>query len=121
VGITLVYDKKKKRKPFVSLVPLFEILLEINKNSQTKVLAEYERLTSSFATEFDILLKKSYEEIEEFGGTRLAEAIKIVRERKVFVDPGYDGVFGKVKVFNNETTKTNETQQKKTEEQQLLF
>ncbi len=120
-GAALIYDKEKKRRPFVSLIPLFEILLEINNNSPTKALLEYERLTSDFATEFDILLTKTYEEIEKIGGKKLAEGIRIVRERKVFVDPGYDGVFGKVKVFNDESQKTGHVQQKKIEKQPSLF
>lgn len=119
VGVTFVYDKKRKKKPFVSLVPLFEILIEIYL-SPTKALNEYERLVTNFAPEFEILLKKSYEEIEKVGGEKLAQGIKTVRERRVFVDPGYDGVFGKVKVFNNQKT-ANEQSSKKTERQDTLF
>jgi len=103
VGLTFVYDKEKKRRPFVSMVSLMEILLEINNGSPTKAQNDYENLTSNWATEFDILLKKPYEEIEKQGGEKLMTAIKTVRERKVFVDPGYDGVFGKVKIFNEKT------------------
>jgi PHP family Zn ribbon phosphoesterase len=102
LGVTFVYDQHKKRKPFVSFVPLLEVLTEVNNGSQIKALREYESLISSFATEFEILLKKPYEEIEKVSGKKLREAIQIVRERKVFVDPGYDGVFGIVKIFNNE-------------------
>lgn len=109
-GVTFVYDKAKKRKPFVSLVPLLEILTETTK-SPTKASAEYERLISSFGTEFDILLYKPYEEIEKAGGQTLKEAIRIVRERKVFVDPGYDGVFGKVKIFKEKDDKKNDEKQ----------
>lgn len=118
-GVTFVYDKDKKRRPFVSLVPLLEVLTEINNDSPTKALAEYERLTTNFATEFDIFLKASYEEIEKAGGTKLRQAVQIIRERKVYVDPGYDGVFGKVKIFNE---KSNDKEQKTDEaKQQKLF
>jgi uncharacterized protein (TIGR00375 family) len=120
-GATLIYDKEKKRKPFISLIPLIEILVEINNNSPTKSLREYEKLISDFGTEFDILLTKTYEEIEKSAGNKLAEGIKIVRDRKVLVDPGYDGVFGKVKVFNEESQKQVDVQQKKIEEQPSLF
>lgn len=107
-GAFLVYDKERKRVPFVSLVPLLEILLELS-GSPTKALANYESLVSSLGTEFDILLKKSYEEIGSNAGKELMQAIQIVRERKVFVDPGYDGVFGKVKIFqDNEKNQTEE-------------
>lgn len=122
VGTTFVYDKEKKRVPFVSLIPLQEILLEINNHSPTKSLAQYHSLTDIFATEFDILLRKSYDDIRKHGGEKLERAIRIVRERKVRVDPGFDGVFGIVKIFGGHATKTDETTSKSTiEEQTSLF
>ncbi len=66
-------------------------------------------------------MKKTYEEIEKMGGSKLRQAIEFLRERKVFVDPGYDGVFGKVKIFNgrqldiNEQKKTSADQKKQLE------
>ena len=117
VGLTFVYDLEKHRRPFVSSVPLLEILTEIHDGSPTKAQQEYGRLTSKFAPEFEIILKKPYEEISASGGDKLSQAIKIVRERKVYIDPGYDGVFGKVKVFNDK----NENAEKKQETQQTLF
>jgi len=114
-GATFVFDKEKKHPPFVSLVPLLEILLEINQ-SPTKAQNEYFRLVENLGTEFEILLKKSYQEVENVGGEKLAQAVRIVRERKVFVDPGYDGVFGKVKIFSE---KNNEEKPK--ESQAALF
>ena len=110
-GTTFVYDKEKKRPPFVSLVPLLEILLEVNNNSQTKSIAAYENLVSTLGTEFDILIKKSYDEIASSAGKSLADAIMIIRERKVFVDPGFDGVFGKVKIFKEDEKTSNKTQE----------
>lgn len=118
-GLTFVYDKEKKRVPFVSLVPLLEILMEINNGSPTKAGLEYERLIMNFGTEFDILMKRSYEEIERAGGNRLKEAIEILRNRRVFVDPGYDGVFGTVKVFGSDIDEKKENIQQ--ESQPSLF
>jgi uncharacterized protein (TIGR00375 family) len=100
-GLIFVYDHDKERKPFVSIVPLIEVLTEIY-NSPTRALDEFERLSSSLGTEFDILLRLSYDEILRSGGQKLTEAIKIIRERRVHIDPGYDGVFGHVKVFNSQ-------------------
>lgn len=118
--LTFVYDKEKKRKPFVSLIPLLEILTEISDGSTTKAFRSYEELTSTFATEFDILMKKPYREIETRAGGKLQQAIEIVRNRKVFVDPGYDGVFGVAKIFNSEKTHEKSTETKE-ETQQSLF
>jgi len=111
-GLTFVYEKEKKRPPFVSLVPLMEVLEEIY-GSPSQAEKEYQRLTENFAPEFDILMRKTYEEIEAFAGKKLKEAIKIIRERKVFVDPGYDGVFGVVKIFNNNEKQTEKNQSEK--------
>lgn len=113
VGLTFVADKQKKHRPFVSIVPLLEILTEINDGSITKAQKQYFNLVK-IASEFEILLKKSYDEIEKLGGEKLRQAIEIVRERKVFVAPGYDGVFGIVKIFSqnqNERQKNNQTTQ----------
>lgn len=124
-GLSFVYDKEKKRRPFVSLIPLLEALTEINKGSAVKAFREYERLTSEFGNEFDILMRKSYEEIGKAGGEELAQAVKIIRERKAYVDPGYDGVFGAVKIFKDTVAKEKKTQSKdemkKDEDQPTLF
>jgi PHP family Zn ribbon phosphoesterase len=113
--VTFVGDPQKKHRPFVSLVPLLEILVEINQGSQTKGLHQYEEILKH-KSEFDLLLKTPLEEIAKIGGEKLRQAITIVRNRQVFVNPGYDGVFGKVKIFppennNNEKTTKEEKQQ----------
>lgn len=115
-GLTFVYEKEKRRPPFVSMIPLLEILLEINSHSQTKAQRQYEEIVTK-SKEFDILLRDSYDEIEKIGGSKLREAVEIIRKRKVFVDPGYDGVFGKVKIFNNQ----DESPEEKTINQTSLF
>jgi len=115
--VTFVYDKEKKKTPFISLVPLLEILEEIY-HSPKKAEDEYQRLTENLGKEFEILFRKSYEEIEKIGGKKLKEAIEIVRNRKVFVDPGFDGVFGVVKIFKTEENGSSKKQEK---EQLNLF
>jgi PHP family Zn ribbon phosphoesterase len=105
-GVTFVLDKEKKHTPFVSLVPLMEILTEIY-HSPKKVGEKYEKITSKIP-EFDFLLKTTLDEIENLDGKKLRQAIEIVRTRRVFVDPGYDGVFGVVKIFKNEIDEKKE-------------
>ena len=122
-GLTFVLDADKKRRPFVSLVPLLEILIELNNKSPTKGLREYTRIIELGITEFDILLRKSYDEISRLGGQALSQAIQAVRERKVHVEPGYDGVFGTVRIQHNEhiTQQTGEENKKQSESQTALF
>jgi len=89
------------RPPYVRLVPLMEILSEVlgsGFSSQT-VENEYNRLTEYFGSEFGILLKIPLKEMAKIGGERLAEAMDRVRKGDIFIDPGYDGVFGKVKIW----------------------
>jgi uncharacterized protein (TIGR00375 family) len=91
----------ENRPPYQMLVPLMEILsesLETGTSSQT-VINEYNRLTERLGSEFTILLKTDPLEIARIAGEKIAQGIKKVREGKIVVDPGYDGVFGTVKIW----------------------
>ncbi len=120
-GLTFVYDKEKKRRPFVSLIPLLEVTTELQGGSMVKGQRLYEKLTDEVGTEFDILLRKSYDELKQVGGEELAKAIRIIREREVFVDPGYDGVFGKVEIFKNHEKNQSKEAQATDTQQSTLF
>lgn len=91
----------ENRPPYKMLVPLMEILseaLEAGVSSQI-VQTEYNRLTERFESEFNVLLKTDPLEIARIAGEKVAQGIKQVREGDIVVDPGYDGVFGKVKIW----------------------
>ena len=107
----------EKRPSYKMLVPLMEILAEVKNSgvSSQNVQDEYLRLTSEFGSEFNFLLKTSLEEIKKAGGERLAEGIDKVRRGNIFIDPGYDGVFGAVKIWPVEEEKSE------TKEQMSLF
>jgi len=93
--------KWQSRPPYVMLVPLMEILAEaMNASiSSQNVLNEYNKLTEAFGSEFGVLLKTPLEEIAKISGKRVAEGIEKVRRREIVVEPGYDGVFGTVKIW----------------------
>lgn len=84
-----------------SLIPLPEIIAEVHKigvNSRT-VNKEYVKLLSLFGNEFSILMELPTEEIRTAGFPRLAEAVARVRAGKIAVSPGFDGEYGKIKIF----------------------
>jgi uncharacterized protein (TIGR00375 family) len=89
------------RPPYIMLVPLMEILSEsFNLGvSSIRVKNEYENLTKNLAPELEILTQTKLEEIEKLAGSKAATAIKKVREGNIVVEPGFDGVFGTVKIW----------------------
>ncbi len=94
--------------PYKSLIPLKEIIAEVfSCGSETKkVNKEYEKLINSFENEFNILLNISKEDLEKSVISEIAEAILRVRQGKVIVEPGYDGVFGKIRIFSQKEKKS---------------
>lgn len=92
----------QKRPPYLMLVPLVEILSEALGSgvSSQIVETEYNRLTEKFESEFEVLLKIRIEEIAKISGEKVAEGIKKVREGDIVIEPGYDGVFGTVKIWS---------------------
>lgn len=89
------------RPPFVSLVPLQEIISECigSPVASPKVQTQYTALTDALGGEFSVLLTAGSEQIEKVAGPRVAQAIEKVRRGDIVIDPGYDGVFGVVKIW----------------------
>ncbi len=94
----------EKSIPFKSLVPLREIIAEaFQKGVATKqVEQEYKSLVEKFGSELEILLNVPRKELEGFTISEVAEGIIRVREGRVIVEPGYDGVYGKIRIFSKE-------------------
>ena len=79
--------------------------MEVSSSSSKKVQAEYERLYSTFGDEFSILRKIPVTEFEKQSFPVLAKGLDNMRQGKVFLDPGFDGVFGIIKVFADKAHK----------------
>ena len=95
--------ERKNRLPFYSLIPLKEMLAEIHGvgvNSK-KITHEYNSLILKAGSEFNLLFNFSLEKISRIADYKLAEAIKRMRERKVFIKEGFDGEYGKINVFSD--------------------
>ena len=89
---------------FKNLVPLDEIISQaINKDVTTQVVEnEYQKLTGKLGSELDILLKLDISEMENLVPERILTGIMKAREGKIKITPGFDGVYGKIKIFDDE-------------------
>jgi uncharacterized protein (TIGR00375 family) len=87
--------------PFKSLIPLEEIIADALGQSvgTVEVEKEYKNLIEKFGNEFDVLLNASRSDLDAVTLPEIAEGIIRAREGKVFIEPGYDGVYGKIKIF----------------------
>ncbi len=86
--------------PYVHAIPLQEIIAYVTGKGEgtSAVRLMYERLVKRFGSEFDVLLKGEISEIGKIDKD-VANAIERVREEKVNIIPGYDGVFGVLDIF----------------------
>ncbi|MCJ7646527.1 endonuclease Q family protein [bacterium] len=89
--------------PFTSLVLLKQVIGEaIGKTPKSAEVDKlYHYLIEKFGNEFKIMLEVPVDELSKVH-PKIAEAIARVKERKVKISPGYDGVYGKVKIFEEE-------------------
>ncbi|MBI5022946.1 MAG: DNA helicase UvrD [Candidatus Magasanikbacteria bacterium] len=89
--------------PFVSLVELDKIIgeaLNIKSRKSTAVQREYQNLIKKGGNEFNILLNLSYAELAKITLPEIVEGIRRVREKKLTIEPGFDGQYGRVSIFN---------------------
>jgi len=86
------------------LIPLREIIASArgvaSKNSK-QVQQDYRMLVAQFGSEFKVLTEIAIEELSRYN-PRVAQGIADLREGKVHIQPGYDGVFGRISVFSPE-------------------
>ena len=103
-GLMWLTDPRRKHPPFVKLVPLLEIVAESlhsTLNSQ-KSLNLYNNLCLELQSELNVLLHASIGDICKVAGEEVAKAIEKVRIGKIAIKPGFDGVYGKVNVWEEE-------------------
>ncbi len=99
--------------PFRSLVPLDEIIAEAlgGVGTQTKgVLKWYNNLVESFGNEFNILLAAPLGEVGSASMSEIAEGLRRVREGELYIEPGYDGEYGKVRIFKESERRSRKDQ-----------
>jgi uncharacterized protein (TIGR00375 family) len=91
-----------RRPGFTRMVPLSEIIAEafgVGDGTQA-VEREYQKVVYALGTEFRALLEAPEEALRKAADPRVAEGILRVRRGQVRVEPGYDGEFGTVRLFD---------------------
>ncbi len=87
--------------PFKRLLPLSEIIAAVMGTDQLyskRIWQQYEILTEKFGSELNVLLTAEEAEMKSVTNEKTAKLVTDVREGKVHVSPGYDGVYGKLSV-----------------------
>lgn len=104
--------KSETSPSFKSIVPLAEIIgesLNVGPDSVT-VEKEYSQLIKNFGSEFKILIEIPEEEIKARCPARISNGIINMRRGNVEKLPGYDGEYGKIRVFKEGEEKASEKQ-----------
>ena len=88
------------RPPFVRVVPLLDIIsAATGRGPNTKgVLGKYTDIINAAGSEVRALLWATESELAASGDAVLASAITRARNGAIHVEPGYDGVYGKVSI-----------------------
>lgn len=104
--------REAARIPYQSIVPLPEIIADVLGVgvASKAVQKQYAQLLQVLGSEFHILLEVSPKEIENASTPQIAEAVQRVRSGNIYIRPGYDGVFGVVKVFQDDEERRKQKQ-----------
>jgi uncharacterized protein (TIGR00375 family) len=112
---------------YMHLLPLSEIIatvLGVTYPSVKKVWDTYNALIEKFGNEYNVLIDASKEGMAKIVDLKIAEAVVRVREEKVKIVPGYDGVYGQLILFEKqqeETEKKEKSPSQQQKRQQSLF
>ncbi|TMI29471.1 DNA helicase UvrD [Candidatus Bathyarchaeota archaeon] len=89
----------KKAIGYRHLLPLSEIIAivigDVNPGSM-KVWEKYNMLVGKFGSEYSVMLDVPEGQLLQVAGPEISGAILRVRNDDIFVEPGYDGVYGKL-------------------------
>jgi DNA helicase-2/ATP-dependent DNA helicase PcrA len=95
------------------IVPFAEVLAElrgVKTTSSKAVMAEYHNSIAQLGSEFDILRKIPVEAVKAFS-PMTGLAVERIRTNAVHREPGFDGVFGTIRVFKDAQERADTTAQ----------
>jgi len=93
------FSNKKEFHSITQLPDLISEIMNIKSSSSKRVQEEYFRIIKNAGSEFFIYLDSDLEDVKRVSGEVYAEGIERIRKGDVIIKSGYDGEFGRVKVF----------------------
>jgi uncharacterized protein (TIGR00375 family) len=87
--------------PYVHVLPLSEVIAEVlgsSSPSSAGVWKVYNSLVGRFGNELEVLLRASADEIARASSAEVSEAILKARGGMVEIEPGFDGLYGRVRI-----------------------
>ena len=85
----------------IHLLPLHEVIgaaLSMDSLTSPSIWKIYNSLISMFGNEYSVLLDVPLQSLEKIVEPRIAEIIMRVRNNEIMVIPGYDGVYGEIRL-----------------------
>ncbi|HGY55679.1 MAG TPA: DNA helicase UvrD [Caldithrix abyssi] len=100
--------------PFYSLIPLKELLSELYRSgpASKKVSEAYLQLIKKTGSEFNVLLHWPLDELSRVANELLVEGLRRMRSGQVRLSEGYDGEFGRIRVFDEKELRSISSQTK---------
>lgn len=95
--------KPESAVPYRQAVELDKIICEafdIKSRNSKEVLAMHHKMIKNLGPELDILLEMPLEKIKAQAPTEVIEGIRRMREGELYIQPGFDGQYGVVKIFS---------------------
>ncbi len=106
-------QKPARSHPYNSSIQLVDILSEVLRVGPTskKVKQTYQAVLNKLGSEFDILHSLDIDAIEQAAVPLLGEAITRMRRKEINIIPGYDGEYGRIRIFKEQEHQTLRGQQ----------
>jgi uncharacterized protein (TIGR00375 family) len=98
--------KPAQAVPFKKLVELDKIVAEalnIKSRNSSAVQKQYQQLISKFGSELSILLDLDLSKVSQEIDFRIIEGLKRVRSGELIIKPGFDGQYGKINIFSEDS------------------